>query len=143
VIEIVSDKDLIGPWVFAKVGHPWYPEGREAIGIVRDGEVLAGTIIEDYTGCCAQMHIAIAHPHVPLRKFVVAGFHYVFEYLNCRQVLGFVKSTNTKALKFDVRLGFEAIAIVPNVYPGGVDLVILRMERSRCPWISAATREAA
>ena len=143
MIEISSDKYLIGPWVFGQVGKPWHPEGREAIGIVRDEAVLAGTVIEDYTGVSAQMHVAVAHPHVPLRKFVVAGFNYVFNYLDCRQVLGSVKSSNLKALKFDLRLGFEAIAVIPNVYPDNVDMIILRMERSRCPWISAASREAA
>jgi len=142
VIDLSTDKNLIGPWVFKKIGKVWHPEGREAVGLVRDDEVLAGCIVEDYTGNSCQMHIALAHAHVPLRKFIVAGFHYVFVDLGCEQVLGFVSSANKKALMFDMKLGFEPIAVIPKVYNDN-DLIIMRMLRSQCRWIAAEARRKA
>lgn len=142
MIQLSGDKAIVGPWVFARIGKFWHPAGREAIGLLRDGECIAGTVIEDFTGASAQMHVAVAHPNVPLRRLVVAAFNYVFVQQGCQQVLGFVNSSNRAALNFDVRLGFEAIAIVPKVWPDG-DLVVLRMERKACRWIPAEYREAA
>ena len=66
----------------------------------------------------------------------------MFVQLGCQQVLGFVSTSNKKALMFDLKLGFEPIAVIPNIYPGA-DLMILRLERKNCRWIPAELREAA
>jgi hypothetical protein len=143
VIHLSTDKIILGPWLCEKIDKIWSPRGCECVGLIRDdGTPLAATLIESYTGVCAEMHIAIEHAHVPLRRFIVAGFHYVFVDLGCKQVIGRVSSANKKALNFDLRLGFEPIAVIPDVFRDGSDMVILRMLREQCPWIAREERAA-
>lgn len=142
MIELSSDKDLIGPWVFRRINRAWGPEGREVLGLVRDGEVLAGVVFEDYTMKAVTMHMAIAHPHVPIRKLVFAVFYYAFVDLGADKALGFVNSANTTALKMDLKLGFKAESCVEGVFPDG-DLFIMVMNKSECRWLPQEYRQAA
>lgn len=141
-MELSIDKDLVGPWVFSQINKAWAPEGREVVGLVRGEEVLAGVVFEDCTLKSVVAHMAIKHPHVPLKRFVPAVFHYAFIDLGVDKMLGFVSSANKAALKTDLRLGFRPEAIVEGVFPNG-DLVIMVMNRSTCRWIAPEHRNAA
>lgn len=142
MIEISMDKHLIGPWVTTRIGGTWGPEGREAIGLVRDDEeVLAGVMLENYTGHCITMHIAISSANVPIRKLLVTSALYVFNQLGCHKILGLVPSTNKAALSFDTRLGFTPEAIIKDVFKDG-DMIVLSMTREQCGFLPKA-KEAA
>lgn len=142
MIELSDNKDLIGPWVFNQVNKAWAPEGREALGLVRGEEVLAGVVFEDCTLKSVVAHLAIRHKNVPFRKLIYGTFYYAFIDLGVDKVLGFVNSANKAALKTDLRLGFRPEAIVEGVFPNG-DLVIMVMNRSDCRWIAPEHRIAA
>ena len=134
IVELSVDKDLIGPWVFRRIQKVWSPAGREVVGLVRDGEPLAGIVFEDNTGVCMTCHIAIAHEHVPLRKLLVAAADYAYNQSGVHKLIGMVRSTNLPALKFDIRIGFKPEAILKDVYPDG-DLVVLSMTRDDCKFV--------
>jgi RimJ/RimL family protein N-acetyltransferase len=133
-ITLSFDKDLVGSWVFNQVGKCWGPEGREAIGLVRDGEVLAGVVFEDYTGVAIQAHIAISSPRVPFRKLLSAAAGYAFNQLRVEKILGMVPSSNKAALKMDLRIGFRPEAVIKGVFKDA-DLVIMSMAREDCSFI--------
>lgn len=142
MIQLSTNKSVVGPWVFQQIDKVWHPNGRECVGLVNEEGVLAGTVVEEYTGASVQMHIAVKHPHVPLRKFIVAGFSYVFADLGVEQALGIINSTNLKSLNFALKLGFEPIAIIPDTHIGS-DSVILRLLRKNCRWLPQHIRQAA
>ena len=127
--SITDDKDTVGPWVCQRIQKVWGPEGRTAIGLLRGDEIVAGVVYEDYTTVAIQMHFAIAHPHVPMRKLRAAAFHYPFDQLGVERIFGFINSTNTPALDYATRLGFKAEAIIEGVYADG-DLVIMCLKRA-------------
>ena len=133
-VSISFDKDLIGPWVFHRVGKPWGPEGREVVGLVKDGEVLGGVVFEDYTGVCIQAHIALASPRVPFRKLLACAAGYAFNQLGVNKIIGVVKSSNLAALKMDLRIGFKPEAIIKDVFEDA-DMVIMSMVRGDCSFI--------
>lgn len=132
--KLTFDKHVVGPWVFTKIGKVWGPEGREAIGLERDGEVVAGVVLEDFTGVAASLHVAIDNPHIPVRKLLVATAGYCFNQLKLDKVIGVVPSSNAAALKFDYGIGFRPEAIIKGVYPGA-DMVIMSMTREQCSFI--------
>ena len=141
-MDLSDDNDLIGPWVFHRVGKAWAPEGRTSVGLVHEGEVLAGVVFEDFTGVSVFAHSAVKHPHVPLRKFLVAVFYYAFVDLGVDKLIGMVPSYNERALKTNLRLGFHAEAVIEGVFPHG-DLFIMVMNRRDCKLLPAEYRKAA
>lgn len=133
-MSISFDKSIVGPWVFSRVGKPWGPEGREAIGIMRDGEVLSGVVFEDYSGKAITIHIALDSPRAPIRKLLVAAAGYAYNQLGVRKVLAPVSSANERSMKFVMGVGFKPEAIIKDAAPDG-DLLIFSMTREQCGYV--------
>lgn len=133
-MKLSFDKNVVGPWVFHKVGKTWGPEGREAIGVVDGDIVLGGAVFEDYTGRCITAHMALEHPHVPLRRLLIAFAQYCFHQMRCEKVLVHISSHHIKAVTFAMKLGFQPEAILKDVMPNG-DLLIFSMTREQCGFL--------
>jgi L-amino acid N-acyltransferase YncA len=143
MVELSVDKDLLGPWICRRIGKVWSRDGKETVGIVDGGRVLGVVLFEDNTGVAMTCHVAIAHAHVPIRRLIVAAAHYAFIDNGVEKLMGAVNSKNLKALRFDLKLGFEAYAVLPRMYGDGGDCVILIMTRESCRWIPERFRKAA
>lgn len=133
-MNISFDKELVGPWVFHRIGKVWGAEGREAIGVVDDEQVYGGVVFEDYTKVAIQVHIALAHPHVPIRKLLVTAAMYAYNQLGVDKILAMVKSANDESINFITKIGFRPEAMVVDVFPDG-DLLIFSMTRSQCRFL--------
>lgn len=144
MIEISFDKDLIGPWICSRINKTWGPDGREAIGLVREGEVLGAVLFEDYTGPggSISVHVAIDNPRIPIRKLLSTSAGYAFNQLKVEKLIGLVPSYNTAALKFDMRIGFKPEAVIKNAFPNG-DMVVLTMTREDCGFVPRRKEAAA
>ena len=68
------------------------------------------------------------------RDILWAVFAYPFIQLQCKKVIGRVSENNSRALEFDLKLGFKEEARIRDVYPEG-DLFILTMRRDDCRWL--------
>lgn len=143
MIEISTDKHILGPFVCNLVHKKWFPDGREVVGVLKDGKPIAGIMFEDYTGPGGSItsHIAIAHPHVPIRKLLVAASMYAYNQLAVDKVFGQVPDHNKEALEFDLRIGFQPVALIEGVYPDG-DMFLLVMNREDCKFIPKELRAA-
>lgn len=128
MIELSKDKNLIGRWVSEQAGSAWHPGGKEVLGLVRDDEVLAGIIFENYTGASIMLHIAVGNPHVPIKKLLVAAVRYVFWQLNCYKAVATVPSTNQRSINFVTKFGFKLEAIIEGAVVGG-DMLIFTLVR--------------
>lgn len=130
---VVGQDKRVGDWVCARTGGSGFVEGV-AIGWERDGQLIAGVLVDHYNGASACLHVAGDGKKWLTREFLHFVFGYVFEQLKLHVVIGLVPSWNTQALRFDLHLGFVEQCRIPAATPGG-DLVILTMAREQCRWL--------
>lgn len=133
---ILDEKERVGEWVSSRTNRhaPW--ANYEAIGIEKDGELIAGTVFDGYVeNARCSMHIATAGPGSITRTYTWMCFDYVFNQLNCEVAIGLVDADNEAALAFDKRLGFQELVRIPNG-AGQCDLVVLTMPRKTCRWLN-------
>lgn len=104
---------------------------HNAIGVRRDGELIAGVLYTDYNRHSVAAHIA-AHDRRWITKDVLWSiFYWPFTVLGVRVIFGYVAESNTHALALDLKLGFKEHARVPDVFEDG-DLLILSMYKQDC-----------
>lgn len=105
-----------------------------------DGKkLLGGVIFREYTGVSIEAHLASYDPHWISRDMLWVCFHYPFIKMNCRKILGYIPSSNLKALEFDLKLGFKVEARIADVYPDA-DMILVSMRREDCRWLSVKPR---
>lgn len=140
--SIVCDQpDLVGSWVARQMAEPHVEFSiHSAIGLMEDGQFLAGVVYDGFNGANIQMHVA-ARPGCRWlnRRFLHFAFYYPFGQLGCARVTGVVPSTNVEAQVFDEHLGFVLEARLPEAHPTG-DLLIYRMFRRDCRWLNMKVR---
>ena len=105
-----------------------------AIGLERDGELVAGVIYEGYNGHNVWMHVAI--PGRITKAYLRYCFHYPFIELGCRRVSGYVEARNAQARRFDEHLGFQQEAILSGAASDGGDVILYRMNREDCRYVA-------
>lgn len=98
------------------------------------GNVLGGVLYKDYTGVSCALHIAGFHPRWVNKDMLWVCFHYPFVQMKCETLFGQVRESNTKALEFDIKLGFSPTYRIKDVYPDG-DMILLTMKRQDCRWL--------
>lgn len=103
------------------------------------GKLLGGVIYQGFTGASIRMHVAGFAPRWIDRDMLWMAFHYPFDQLGVRKVLGFIHSTNLKALDFNRKLGFKEEARIAGVFRDA-DLVIMTMRREDCRWLTRGKR---
>ena len=105
-----------------------------AIGLERDGKLVAGTIYEGYNGHNVWMHVAIPVRITP--AFLRYCFRYPFIELGCKRVSGYVEASNAKARRFDEHLGFQQEAVLRGAASDGGDVILYRMTREDCRYVA-------
>ncbi|NVN99288.1 MAG: GNAT family N-acetyltransferase [Geobacteraceae bacterium] len=110
--------------------------GSQAIGLEKDGKLVAGVIYEGFNGFNVWMHVA-AEPgrHWLTRDFLGAAFLYPFVQLNCNRVSGYVEAWNEDAKRFDEHLGFKQEAILKGAASDGGDVILYVMPREGCRYV--------
>jgi RimJ/RimL family protein N-acetyltransferase len=106
-----------------------------AIGIERDGKIIAGVLYSDFCKTNIEMLIAAESPHWCHRRILRALFEYPFLQLGCARVTVLVPVGNEAALRLCRGLGFETEGYHPALFPDGVAGRSLGMLRERCRWI--------
>jgi RimJ/RimL family protein N-acetyltransferase len=99
------------------------------------GRLYGGCIFSDYTGTSVCMHIAGFTPTWINRDMIAVCFRYAFNQLHSKVIIGRVASTNVKALKLDLHLGFREVARIKDAVPDG-DIIILELRREDCKWLN-------
>jgi RimJ/RimL family protein N-acetyltransferase len=137
VRRIVWDQSkAVGEWVSQRMGATFDPSCSTAIGMERDGELIAGVVFDHFSGRSIAMHVAATAPHWMTREYARACFGYAFGQLRVTKVIGLVDSTNAQARRFDEHLGFELEATVKDAGERG-DLLIYSMTPDKCRFLGA------
>lgn len=133
---VYGQDERVGRWVCARTGGQWMPGEGVAIGLERDGDLVAGVMFDHYNGRSIAMHVAGAGMRWCTAAFRRAVFSYPFLQLKVAKVLGLVDETNLQARRFDEHLGFRLEARIADAAPRG-DLLIYTMTADQCRHLEA------
>lgn len=131
---VYDEKQVVGAWVCERTGGVWSPADSEAIGLVRDGLLVAGVLFDHFNGRSIAMHVAGHGMRWCTRAFLRACFGYAFVQLGVHKVLGLVDEANVRAQRLDEHLGFHLEARITDAAPGG-DLLIYSMTAATCRFL--------
>lgn len=133
---ILDQKQKVGEFVGEMIGttEPW--THYEAIGIEKDGKIIAGAVIEDYiSNARCTVHCAGIGKKWLTREFLNLVFGYVFIQLDCKVIVNIVESSNLDSVKFTKHLGFKNVYTVKGGGADGGDVLIFEMQKTDCKWI--------
>jgi hypothetical protein len=112
--------------------------GMRAIGLRRDGVLVAGAVYEGFNGRNMWVHLAGLSGRCWLsRKFLQAGFHYPFITCGVDRLSGYVNASNADARRFDEHVGFQEEARLKGAAPDGGDVILYVMWRQDCRFLGA------
>lgn len=111
-------------------------EGMRAIGLRRDGELIAGVLYEGFNGQNMWIHVA-AEPgrRWLVRDYLRACFAYPFVVCGVNRLSGYVNASNLDARRFDEHLGFREEARLKGAAPDGGDVIVYVMWKSECKYV--------
>ena len=99
------------------------------------GEIAGIVIMDSWTPSGCQTHFAIENPicirrglfrEVAIHIHVVADRRYIF---------GLIPANNEAAHKFDLKMGFEEVARIPEGYGVGIDYIVVRLAKEDNRWL--------
>jgi RimJ/RimL family protein N-acetyltransferase len=128
--RIVNGPD-VGHWTAAETQGSFWPERSTAIGLEKDGELVAGTIFENWNGKSVVCHIAW-HQMTP--AYVAAIYDYAYNVCNVDKIIGPISSNHTRALKLVSKMGFSEEARLKNAAPDG-DIVLMTQTPDKCRYL--------
>ena len=132
--KIVDNKpERIGRFVgLAIESKGWSP--FTAIGLEKNGILIAGVVYDNYNGKNIFAHIAATGRHWLNKEFLWYMHHYPFMELKVSRVTGMVSEKNKDAIKFIEHLGGELESKLEKAHPDG-DLLIYRMFKKDCKYL--------
>ena len=131
---VYGQKEKIAKWVWEQLGEE--DSGGEAIGLERDGELIAGVVFNMYTGASINMNVvAVPGKNWLNREFLFRSFAYPFLQLRCYRATALVKVDNDVSNKFVEALGYKREGLLRRAHVDGSDMFIYGMLREECRWI--------
>ena len=131
---VLDDHPRVAAFVAQQAGCEMTWAGYFGIGLEQDGELVAGVILESYTGRNANIHVAGIGKHWLNRNFLLTVFDFCFNRLGLQRLTGLVEADNAAALRFDTHLGFRLEYTMPDGGRHG-DCHILVMRREDCRYL--------
>ena len=122
----------VGHWVAPRVAGQYHAEMSQAIGLVREGKIVAGVIYENWNGASIVTHIAIEGRLTP--GYLYAIYRFPFVQCGARKIIAPVSVTNTKSTTMCEDMGFTIEARIADATPGG-DLLMYTMTADKCKYL--------
>lgn len=130
--EIVHGKH-IGEWVALQMGGLFDVEHSQAIGLQRNGELVAGIIYENWNGKSVVCHIAIRGRITPEFLSVISQYAYV--QCGAHKIIAPASSDNRRSVDMLRKMGFREECRIRNAQPGG-DICLFTMTKDSCKYLS-------
>lgn len=110
--------------------------GMQALGLEKEGRLIAGLVFEGFNGHNIWGHLAAAPGSRWMnRAFLHACFAYPFVQCGVARLSGYVNASNLAARRLDEHLGFEQEAVLHGAGSDGGDVIIYKMLRERCRYV--------
>ena len=116
-------------------GFPVNPFTDVVISRHLDGELIGAVVFSDYVEASINISIYGWHPRWISREFIAVCMDYPFNQLGVERLFSRVREDLARALRINLRFGLKPIALIPDVYPGGVGVLVMKMERHECRWL--------
>lgn len=130
---VTDQSDRFIRWVADQCGsEPW--GHAYGMGMIVNGEIVCGVVLEDYNHASACIHVAGIGGHWCSRRFLTSVFDYTFNQLGLKRLTGLVAQGNDAALRFDLKLGFKVDHILKDAHPDG-DIYLLVMRPEDCRFL--------
>lgn len=131
-----GDSPEVKSWMAERFGQVAPQRAHSTITLVR-GDVIRGAVwLENYNGASVLAHVVGDGRRWLTRAFCEAVFHYVFNVLGCKKMLGIVREVNRDASHFDENLGFRKECIISDADPEGA-LIIYSLRREDCKFLES------
>lgn len=128
----IESSTEVGEWVCSQTGGGYHEARSNALGLRKDGEIVAGVVYENWNGRSVFCHIAIEDRMTP--AYLAAIFDYPFNVCGVDKIVVPVSSGNSKALRLVGKMGFTEEARIHNADTNG-DIVFLTMARESCRFL--------
>ena len=129
--DLISNHE-VGHWVAAQTDGGYFEERSQAIGLIKDGKLVAGVIYENWNGRSVVCHIAIVGQ--VNRRFLRMICGFAFEGLKADKVIGPIASSNVKSIKVAKAIGFTEEARITNAAPSG-DIILFTLTAEQCRFL--------
>lgn len=137
---VLGRNEEVAAWVDLRLGQKPSGGQRVAIGVERDGQIIAGVVYNGFRGdgltarTCT-MAVAADDPRWCTRGNLRAFFAYPFVSLGCRRVNAIVARKNRRARKLVEGLGFRQEGKIRQLFPDD-DGMMYGMLADECKWVN-------
>lgn len=128
----IVDRDLerCQDWLGDRTGGIGY-DMVQAIGLERNGEMVAVTGYNNFTENACHVHFAIDQGVIAPRRYIWFVHYYPFVYLQLNAMIALVSDTNDRILKLTNHLGYSKLCDIESA-----DLVLLALDKNNCKWLN-------
>ena len=138
-----ADRD-VADWMIRRCPYLELASHFTAIGLLEDGELIAGVLFDEFTHFSIDMHVAaIPGRRWLTREYMGECFRYPFLQLGVQRITGRVPASNAAARRFDEHLGFTLEGRCRRALAGGEDLLIYGMLKDECRWLGVGVNGTA
>lgn len=116
---VTTETNRVGSWVLRRAGNPYIPDVSQAIGLEREGSLVAGVVFEGWNGVCSRVHFAVDDKAYLTRQFLWFIGHYGFDQLGAKKLIVFIDIDNKGSLRITKRMGFEEVTVLEGVTKSG------------------------
>ena len=129
--RIVSGLE-VGHWAAKQMNGSFSGDTATAIGLERDGKLVAGIMYENWNGRSLTAHIAISGQIN--RSYIGAIFRYAYVTCGVEKAIVPVSSANAKSVRFVQKLGFTEEARITDAAPDG-DIILYTLKKADCRYL--------
>jgi len=130
---VFFDASIIGPWVAEKTGGSWCVGRGQAIGKLKDGNLVAGVLYEDFNGANVVCHIAGEGGWAD-RRFLGIIFDFPFNQLKVRRITVPVNGDNEKSIRLVEHMGFKLESRLEQATLDS-DILLYRLFKDECKYL--------
>ena len=124
------DLDSVLPFAQSLIVGLHRADDMRAIGLRRDGDLVAAAVYEGFNGQNIWAHLAgLPGRRWMTRDFLRAAFAYPFLVCGVQRLSGYVNASNTDARRLNEHLGYEEEARLKGAAPDGGDVILYVMWR--------------
>ena len=137
------DVDQVLPFVQSHVQGLRRCEDMTAIGLRKNGELVAGAIFEGFNGRNLWVHLAGAPgSRWMTRDYLKLCFAYAFLACGVDRLSGYVNASNAQARRLNEHFGYRQEATLQGAAADGGDVLIYVMWRKDCRFIPQGAFDA-
>ena len=103
----------------------------QAIGLERDGELVAVTGYNNFTDKACHVHFAIDKGVMAPRHYIWFVHYYPFVQVGLNAMIATVSSANDRILKLAKHLGYSVLSTIE-----AANLVLLALDKNNCKWLN-------